>query len=530
MKYTIASERALITEIMDPAIADNPAAFVLFAYPWGKGGMPLEAYVGPRTWQHGYLKEMAEHIAAQKNRIAIGFDPEMLKEATASGRGPGKSTLVAWLSDWMVSTRIGSTTIITANTEAQLKSRTFAEMSKWTTMLLNAHWFMTTNLSVVPAPWFKQMVEEQLQISTGYYYVQGQLWSEEKPDAFAGVHNPHGVQVIYDEAAGIPIPIYIITQGFFTEPVLDRYWHTFSNPRRNSGGFYESFQSPGWKTRQIDSRTVEGTDQHLFEEMIEQYGIDSDTVRIEILGQFPKQGNRQFISNGLVYAAQKREIAGDVGAPLIMGCDIARYGDDSTVFRFRQGRDAKSLPPVVIKDRDNMYVAKEIARWIDKVQPDAVNVDAGNGTGVIDRLREMKYRVNEVWFGSKADSKEWADKRTEMWADMRDWLGGGSLDDSPDLFRDFTAPEYDYYGKAQDSVRLEAKESLKARGFPSPDHGDALALTFAVRVPRRDNHLSRGSSRVRIAEGVDYPIFGGDNKGTSRPGQQPRPRNYERGW
>ena len=145
---------------------------------------------------------------------------------------------------------------------------------------------------------------------------------------------------------------------------------------------------------------------------------------------------------------------------------------------------------------------------IEKYNPDSVNIDAGNGTGVIDRLREMKYRVNEVWFGSSASSREWANKRTEMYADLRDWLGGGAIDDSPELFRDLVAPEYDYFGKAQDSVMLEAKESMKDRGMPSPDDGDALALTFASRVSRRDLRASRHSARNVQARDVDYSLFG----------------------
>jgi hypothetical protein len=41
--------------------------------------------------------------------------------ARASGRGIGKSALVAWLALWFVSTRIGATAIISANTEDQLR-------------------------------------------------------------------------------------------------------------------------------------------------------------------------------------------------------------------------------------------------------------------------------------------------------------------------------------------------------------------------------------------------------------------------
>lgn len=502
-------EMALMTEMWDPAIADNPLNFVMFAYPWGVENTPLARHKGPRTWQRDYLAEMADHIAANRQRIAEGQPPQMWRGGTGSGRGIGKSALVAWKDHWFRSTCLGGTSIVTANNETQLKTRTFAEMTKWLTLAINGHWFQSTVLSIKPAPWFDAELKQQLKIDTGYYYTQGQLWSEENPDAFAGVHNENGVMLTYDEASGIPAPIWKVSEGFFTEPVIHRYWDAFSNPRRNSGGFHEIFHEHRafWRLRRIDARTVEGTDKALYDRMIEQYGIDSDTVRVEVLGEFPKQGSRQFISNDLVLQAQQRDVPPDGGAPLIIGVDVARYGDDSTVFRFRQGRDARSIPPVRMKNRDTIAVCDELCRWIDKVNPDAVNVDAGNGTGVIDVMRSRKYRVNEVWFGSKANSPEWANKRTEMYAAVRDWLGGGAIDQDHTLFRDLTAPEYDYFGKAQDAVMLESKESMKGRGLPSPDDGDALALTFAVNVARRDARTGR-TAKTRVARDVDYGPFG----------------------
>ena len=509
LKYRLEDEQALISELMDPQIKDDLEAFVLFAYPWGKPNTWLETHKGPRHWQRDDLQALTQHIKDNDARIAAGLLPILWREATASGRGSGKSARVAWQTDWMMTTRWGSTTIVTANTEPQLKSRTFAEVTKWTNSLLNAHWFETTVLSIRPAPWWKQALSEQLGIDAGYYYAQGQLWAEENPDAFAGIHNPLGVQVIMDEASGIPNTIFTVTEGFFIEPVRDRYWFAYSNPRRNSGGFFDAFHDPKtpWRRMQLDVRTVEGTDPAFATRLIDKFGIDSDAVRIEVLGQFPKQGDRQFIHNGLVQEAQQREVVPDEGAPLILGVDIARFGHATSEFCFRKGRDARSLPTQSYKNRDNMFLVQEIAQAIDKYHPDAVNIDAGNGTGVIDRLRELGYRVHEVWFGSASSQPEWANKRTEMWADLRDWLGGGSISQSPQLFSDLTAPEYDFFGKAKDAVMLESKESLKERGFASPDQGDALALTFATRVSRRDLKTSRVQSRVRIAQGLDYPLF-----------------------
>lgn len=507
-----ADEKLLMTELWDPQISDDLEAFVLFAYPWGKAGTPLEHMKGPRTWQRDDLQEITEHIRNQKHKIDLEIPPSMWQKATTSGRGPGKSALVSWLADWMLTTRLGSTTIITANTEPQLKSRTFAELGRWTTMLINAHWWDSTTLSIFPAKWFKALLESQLKIDTGYYYIQGQLWSEENPDAFAGVHNHAGVMLLMDEASGIPNSIFNVSEGFFTEPILNRYWNVYSNPRRNSGAFFDIFHNEGamavWRRRQIDSRTVEGTDRAVFDKLIAQHGIDSDVVRVEVLGQFPKSGSKQFISNDAVSGAQTRELVQDAGAALVMGVDIARFGDDSSVARFRQGRDARSIPPVRWKGFDTVQSAEKIAGLIDTFNPDGVFIDSGAGTGVIDILKSKGYRVTEVFFGGKASSHEWANKRTEMYAEARDWLPGGCLDGDPLLFTDLTAVDYDYYGQGKDKIILEPKEVLKGKIGRSPDDGDAFVLTFAAKVARRDLSTSRFRSRNRIAIGVDENQFG----------------------
>jgi hypothetical protein len=85
------------------------------------------------------------------------------------------------------------------------------------------------------------------------------------------------VLVIFDEASGIDDSIWAVTGGFFTENTPNRFWMAFSNPRRNTGYFYEAFNSKRefWKTRVVDARTVEGTDKAVYERIIDEYGPDS---------------------------------------------------------------------------------------------------------------------------------------------------------------------------------------------------------------------------------------------------------------
>lgn len=509
--YTAEEEQELMRVLWSPEIADDLEAYVLTKYPWGRAGTPLEKFKGPRTWQRDELQAITQHIADNRARMARGDAPLVYRSVTASGRGPGKSALVAWLSEWMQDTRIGSTTILTANTEMQLKSRTWAELGKWQTLGLNGHWFERGALYRKPVDWFEGLLTKQLQIDTGYYYVQAQLWSEENPDAFAGVHNHNGMLLIFDEASGIPPAIWKVSEGFFTEPVLDRYWFVFSNPRRNTGTFFECFNKRRayWRTRSIDSRDVEGVDRAALQAIVDQYGEDSDEARVEVKGEFPLRGEDQLIGWDVVQGAADREVEPDAYAPLVMGVDVGR-GGDPTVVRWRQGRDARAIPPVKFKIRDDMQTAYKVAEWIDKTNPDGVMVDAGAGTGVIDRLRDLKYRVHEVWFGGGSPEPAYADMRTYMWFQMRDWLSGGCIDDDAVLKQDLAGPEK-RYAKNRDAIRLESKEDMHKRGLASPNDGDALALTFARKVARRDLRADPAAraGRVPVASDVDYDMFGG---------------------
>jgi len=156
--YSPEDEMALMTKLWSSAIKDDPEAFVLFVFPWGQKHTPLEHFKGPRRWQRNVLRQVKAHIAKQRDTSVN----DVLRMATASGRGIGKSALVSWLILWMLSTRIGSTTIVSANSEAQLRSVTWAEITKWAALLINSHWFELSATRVMPAKWIAELVERDL--------------------------------------------------------------------------------------------------------------------------------------------------------------------------------------------------------------------------------------------------------------------------------------------------------------------------------------------------------------------------------
>jgi len=508
------SVKRLLVETLDPKIADNPYNFVLFSFPWGKKGTPLEHHKGPRSWQKEELLAMAEHLVKVQECRKRGDAIPSYQSATASGRGVGKSSMVAWIILWFLTTRLGSTVIVAANSEAQLKTRTWAELGKWLALSIHNEWFEKTTMSLRPSNWLADALKKQMGIDGTYWYANATLWTEENPDAFAGLHNSYGELVIYDEASGIPSSIWAVTEGFFTEPHAEKFWFAFSNPRRNQGAFFDCFHSHKgfWRTRNLDSRTVEGTDVAQLNRMVEKYGADSDEARIEVYGQFPKTGDRQFISQELIDNAATREANHlyNANAPLIMGVDPARFGSDSTNICWRQGRiqGRGYTPPMEnYRGRDNMFIADRVAFLANKYNPDAICIDSGAGAGIIDRLRQRGFKVHEIQFGGKAeDSDAYLNKRAEIWGRMRDWLEGAAIDDDKELREDLGAPEYTYMGTT-DKLKLESKDDMKKRGVDSTDKADSLALTLSVNVAQRGVFTKRRESR--IARDVDYNIFGG---------------------
>ena len=488
--YSPEDEQMLMTQMWSSHIKDNPETFVLFAFPWGQPNTPLERFKGPRMWQRRLLRRIGEHI--KNNRGADVMDA--LRMARSSGRGIGKSALVSWLILWMLSTRIGSTVTVSANSENQLRSVTWGELTKWTTMAINSHWWEISATKLTPASWMTDLVERDLKKGTRYWGAEGKLWSEENPDAYAGTHNMDGMMVIFDEASGIPDGIWSVAAGFFTENILDRYWLAFSNPRRNTGYFFECFHGKRdfWDTEIIDARTVEGTDKGIYDQIIAEYGEDSMQARVEVYGEFPAAGEDQFISPMIVDDAMERKPYKDTTAPIVIGVDPARGGMDSTVIAVRQGRDIVAIKRY--RGDDTMTTVGHVIDAIEEYKPVLTVIDEGGlGYGILDRLVEQKYKVRGVNFGWKAKNPAaYQNKRAEIWGMMREWLRTASIPKDRALKADFIGPMKK--PNSAGSIALESKREMKARGLASPDAADAIAVTFAYPVAHREY---RESSRIR---------------------------------
>jgi len=451
----------------------DPLGYAVYAFPWGEG--VLADAPGPRVWQCDVMEDIREHLQNPETRH------QPCRVAVASGHGVGKSALIAMLVKWGLDTCEDTRIILTANTENQLLTKTMPEVAKWSNLAITSDWFRPTATALIAnVPGHEKA-----------WRCDAIPWSVNNTEAFAGLHNKgRRIIVIYDEASGIIPKVWEVTLGALTDEGTEIIWIAFGNPTQNTGSFREAFGKHRhlWKTRQIDSRDVEGTNKAYLDEIVQTYGEDSDITKVRVRGMFPSASSLQFIASGLADAARARQVAVEDFEPIVIGVDVARFGDDSSTIYTRKGRDARSVPPVRLHGVDTMQLAARVAEHQRLHSAAIVCVDEGGiGAGVVDRLKQLGLPVVGVQFGGKplgavklSNNIKVANRRAEMWAIMREWLEGGAIPDDQRLYDDLIGIEYGF--NANDQILLEKKEHMKKRGLASPDDGDGLALTFAVPV------------------------------------------------
>lgn len=476
-------------EVIDwlASVSDDPLAFVYGAYPWGEG--ELAKFDGPDDWQVELLTDIRDGVLSIQDGIAkaqaLGeeYDSQPIQLGTTSGHGIGKSALVAWIIDWAQSTLEDTKGVVTANTENQLKTKTWAELAKWHRLSVAGFLFKmtaTARFSIDPdheKTWRIDMVP----------------WSEKNTEAFAGLHNAgKRILIVFDEASAIPDVIWEVTEGALTDKNTEIIWAVFGNPTRASGRFRDCF--PGgkfahrWKSRAIDSRTVKITNKVQLNAWVADYGEDHDFVRVRVRGVFPRVDANSLISFEHVQNAQARQLPGENFAPVLGALDVARYGSDWSVMAVRQGRDARSRSWSRWQGLNTLQLAARAFEEYMRLGLSALIVDEGGvGGGVLDQLESMGIVVYGVDFGSKPEgssTEKYLNKRAEMWGRMADWVKEkGCLPpdrqdaDEKGLSFQLTAPTFTFQGDTK--MQLESKKDIRRRLGISPDDADALAMTFA---------------------------------------------------
>jgi hypothetical protein len=458
------------------SVRDDPLAFTMGAYPWGERGTVLESFTGPDVWSRELMAMIRDGLVDWNTAIQI---------ATASGHGIGKSATVAWIILWAFCTFPDTRGVITANTETQLKTKTWAELGKW----FNLCFFARLHFTLTATGLFSQ---DPIRAQT--WRIDMVPWSKTNPAAWQGLHNQgKRLLIIFDEASEIFDKIWETAEGALSDRDTQIIWLVFGNPTLNTGRFRECFTggkfSHIWKHRQIDSRTVAITNKTYIARQIRAYGgEDNDIVRVRWLGQFPLFGLIEFFAAADIDEAMSRELPHtDRSTPLALGVDVARFGANNSVIFPRKGRDARSIARETFNGLSTTELSNRVFSAYERLRPDGIFIDGGGvGGGVVDQCRNMRLWVIEVQFGGKDDitgvitdtaGERYANKRSAMYGAARAWLKSGALPLDQDLKTAMLAIRYTI--NRQDQIQLLGKDEILADNPGlSLDDLDALCLTF----------------------------------------------------
>lgn len=301
-----------------------------------------------------------------------------------------------------------------------------------------------------------------------------------------GADNPDNLRgeyydgVILDEYAQIKPTVF----GSVIRPALaDRKgWAVFIGTPKGQNQFYEIYQracaDPKWFSFicRVDESGV------LSEEEIEDMKKDMtpEQIRQELYCDFTASASNVVIPIDLISESCKRQLTErDVaGQPVVVGVDVARFGDDRTAITVRQGLWVPHHK--WFSGLSTMDVADRVMNVIREFKPHATFIDVGAmGAGVIDRLRQLRFPCSEVSFaGSALDSERYANIRAEMYFKAKEWCGaGGALPNIPELKNELSVVEYRFTKSGK--IILEPKADIKERTGSSPDLADSFVLTFA---------------------------------------------------
>jgi hypothetical protein len=460
----------------------DPLRWVRGAYPWGEPG-PLVDETGPDANQVEFLTSLGAEVTT---RQFDGTTPVMpVQMAETSGHGTGKSAMLSWLLDWVLSTRPHSDLTVTAGGYAQLEARTWPAIQTWTNLSITAPWFDVMETGIYskdfPTTWKAQM----------------QSCKEQNAQAFAGQHARRSTSgYFFDEASQVPDKVWETASGGMTdgEPMI----FAFGQMTRNSGAFYQACfgkNKARWNHRRVDSRTSRFTNKEKIAQEILDYGIDSDFIRVRVLGYAPSASELQYIDTGRVNIARARVQVPLQDDPLVAGFDVSGGGKAWNVIRFRRGlcgnplgQDGKPLGPIRMageKDADRSARIALCAELLNDRRPGhqlaALFVDAAFGAAIVTRLHALGHtNVHEVNFGGESPDPHQLNMRAFIHAKTKEYLLLGSLPDEDQLCEQLCLAGFHLNNAGK--LVIESKADIQARGEESPDDSDAFMLTFARAV------------------------------------------------
>ena len=438
-----------------------------------------------------------------------------------SGHKVGKSISAAGLALWWIATRPRSRVVLTSASYRQVRSILWRELRA---LYASASPPLGGELHAHP--------------DAGLVFPDGREivgFSTTEPERMSGISGAN-LLFILDEASGIPEEIFQAIEG---NRAGGARLVLFSNPTRTSGTFFEAFGTKRefWHPIHISSEETPNAHEgrvvipglatcDWIDEKRREWGETSPLYQVRVRGDFPSQAENAIIPLALVEDATARWAETAEEGQLVLGVDVARFGDDETVIFPVRGR--RALPPVIERKLDTVQVAGRVLEVARRLRADGerpiVRVDViGVGAGVYDQLAQAPEvdvdAVNVAELPSGMENQErFALLRDQVWFGLAAWLkDSGAIPDDPKLAAELVAPTYTFDMRGR--IKVETKDKIKERLGRSPDRADALGL--AVVAPQGSFEGWSGYYRSVIQEADAQAARERPGAGVRNPQERP---------
>lgn len=457
---------------------------------WGVGAMARSVSAGKLAqWRERpdiFVREVFGVEPDPWQDEALRTFPGVKRLAMKASKGPGKTATLAWIGWNFLLTRPQPKAAATSITSDNLADNLWTEMAKW-----RAKSPMLTQMF----EWQKTRIFAKHHPETWFMTARG--WSrsaspQQQADTLAGLHADY-ILFLLDETGSMPDAVMTAAEAALASGI-EAHVVQAGNPNMLEGPLYRACHAERglWHVVEItgdpeDPKRSTRVDVQWAKDQIARFGRDNPWVLVNVFGKFPPGSLNALIGIGEVEEAfaRRHHASAIAHAPKVLGVDVARFGDDASVVFPRQGVIA--FEPLLYRNLDSMTGAGMVARKMNEWEADGCFIDetGGFGAGWIDALRRLGKAPIGVHFSSQPANPRYYNKRAEMYFELVEWIrGGGQLPHCPEVSKALSQTTYTFKG---DRLILEEKAQLKERLGFSPDHADALALTFAQpieRVPR----------------------------------------------
>ena len=263
---------------------------------------------------------------------ALEAFPRNQRIAMKACKGPGKTAVLSWCAWNFLLTRPQPKVLATSISGDNLADGLWTEMALWRSKCpLLEHLF----------EWTKTRIFAKEHPET--WWMAARTWSQsadksQQANTLAGRHADY-ILFLLDESGGIPDAVMVAAEAALSS-CKEGHIVQAGNPTHLSGPLYRAVaqESHLWKVIEItgdpdDPKRSNRISKKWAQEEIDRWGREHPYVLVNVFGRFPPSSFNALIGPDDIRASFNRTYRNwDLqGQPKIMGIDVARFGDDSSV-------------------------------------------------------------------------------------------------------------------------------------------------------------------------------------------------------